>query len=180
MGIQPQPTEFGNDCLACFSAGETPKWLKCFFAGIERGNNWFPAAGEPPNGYHDLLQKPGSPCTWNDDPPVFPSVTYTISGANSFLSCRTSIPVTAFISNPAVGCVQGFSNNFSTPVGNIFYGGWGHVITSIQIASIIELVTPLADPNPRMEYFPVSATQAVVRYAGKRDSTLVCMLVDSP
>jgi len=180
MGIIPVPNEWGNNCSACFPVGETPKRLKCFFSGIERGDNWLPAAGKPPNGYHDLLQSDGNPCTWNDDPPTWPSITYTVSAVASFLSCRTTMFATAFISNPGSGCKRGFSNNFKTPVGNIFYGGYAAVITPFNMAAMIAKVTPLADPDPRMEFFPISSSQGVLRYAGKRDATNINFLIDIP
>lgn len=62
MGIVPD-IEFGNDCGACFAAGETPKFMHLEVAGMKNGNLWLPMFGPPPNGLWILTQQP-NPCEW--------------------------------------------------------------------------------------------------------------------
>jgi len=48
-----------------------------------------------------------------------------------------------------------------------------------SLANIITRVTPLIDPDPRMECFPMDDKHVAVRYAGKRDATNIMIKFDT-
>lgn len=180
MGIIPDPVTPGLNCLTCFSAGETPSYLKVFFSGIQRGNTWYEALGMPPNGYYDLQQNPSYPCFYYDTVAGWPQCHFRMYAAQSQLFFKPGPFHTCFTKTYNTKCIFEFENFYQGASGNDFYSGWGHVLVPEQLASIVELVTPLADPDPRLENFPVSDSQTVVRYAGKRDATNINILFDTP
>ena len=63
MGIDPD-VEFGNDCLACFNADETPKVIYAAFMDIE-WCPWVPLVNRfPPPNKKRCLTQTGDPCIW--------------------------------------------------------------------------------------------------------------------
>lgn len=64
MGTPVKEPEFGNDCIACWDAGETPKFVYVMFDGVLKGDP--PDSVQVPNGHlFKLEQDPASPCHWH-------------------------------------------------------------------------------------------------------------------
>lgn len=179
MGIMPDPVPNGSNCNVCFPAGSTPQYLKVCFAGIQRGEFWNPTMGPAPNGYHDVKQSAYNPCFWITAGGPINYVSYAASPYPSKLYHQLTMGIKYFVSTNMPICSNHFTNSLNTWAGNDFYGGTGYVITPMSMAAIIEKITPLADPDPRMELFPMAYPYIVVRYAGKRDATLCCLKVDT-
>lgn len=52
-------------------------------------------------------------------------------------------------------------------------------MTQEDMADLVKSVTPMIDPDPRMECFPMADEKIVIRYAGKRDATNIYIKVDT-
>ncbi|MCK4787775.1 MAG: hypothetical protein KAV87_28735, partial [Desulfobacteraceae bacterium] len=68
MGLRvpdiPDDYGFGDDCLPCHDAGETPNYVFVRFYGIQSCPGRFP----PPNGYlFTCKQTVGDPCIWHGE-----------------------------------------------------------------------------------------------------------------
>lgn len=190
MGLMPEPTPIGADCLLCFDAGKTPSSVKCFFGGIERGQNWQVLDGLPPNGYWILFNSPEFPCIWTNTQPAWPIVTFILQDGVSTLGCKPRRFRTAFSGRIFKNCQYHFTNLLQGWPGNAFYGGDGSIAVAgtssggggtppINLAKIITDITPMIDPNPRMECFPMDSIHTNIRYAGKRDATNIMIKVDT-
>jgi len=179
MGIIPDPVPEDNSCGDCFASGKTPSTLKVFFGGIQKGQGWNASMGPPPNGYHDIVVSPFGNCQWLTEFGTFPLVTYNAAPFPSRLLFRLSLGIKYFESGGYPACSDHFDNALDTFHGNDFYGGFAYIGTAMKVASEIELVTPLFDPDPRMELFPMADSQIVIRYAGKRDATNISIKLDT-
>lgn len=180
MGIQPEPIVAGSSCSLCYPVGVTPKYLKIFFSGIQRGNSWHSGLIFPPNGYTDLVQDPAKPCAWISDGSGGYTVRISHISSSSFLTCISSVGRTIFTKRIFDQCVMAFENALSLPSSGPYYGGSAHISTATALKAVSDLVGPADDPNPRWENFPVSDSQTVVRYAGKRDASNLHILFDLP
>ncbi|GAH19075.1 unnamed protein product [marine sediment metagenome] len=149
------------------------------FGGIERGDAWEPAFGMPPNGYFDLTNDEVFPCLWSHGAPPWPLIRFILQDGNSTLGCKPDSLRVAFSGSINENCRYQFKNGLEGAAGNAFYGGYGHIITPADMGAIIESVTPMIDPDPRMELFPVDDEVSVLRYAGKRDATNIKIKFDT-
>ena len=180
MGIIPDPVTPGANCAICFDPGETPSMVKVFFSGIQPGAHWIPAWGPAPNGYFDLIQNPASPCFYNDTIVGWPSIGFRMFADQSQLFYKPGPFINCFTKTVNAKCVFEFENFFQGAPNNDYFGGWGHVAVPTQLLEVAERLTSVNDSNPRFENFPVSASQTVVRYAGKDDGTNISIKVDTP
>lgn len=190
MGVIPVPTEYGTDCPICFPLGKTPKYVKCFFSGIQMGEWWHGGLPSPPNGYFDLEADPARYCIWVISKPGPWAIEWKLMDTYSRLVCWTQ-SVYAFESQrDGVLCASHFGNDNIYPDIEYYYGGSGYITvpgtikgggvsTIIPLSSIITKVTPIFDPDPRLECFPVPDEKIVVRYAGKRDGTNIAIKFDT-
>lgn len=90
MGIETPPDgPIGDHCNRCddvlWPAGETPKFLKCEFEGIEKCPMGVPDA---PNGEFILEQDDGDPCIWRYQDDDY-NVIYTLGWNYSYLRVAT-------------------------------------------------------------------------------------------
>jgi len=179
MGIMPDDPVYGHNCALCFAIGRTPSTLKCMFGGVERGWAWQPAYGMPPNGYWDLINDEVFPCLWTHGAPPWPQIRFLLQDGQSTLGCKPDHFRTAFSGRVFENCKYHFENLLQGPAGNAFYGGHAHVITAADMATSIKSFTPMIDPDPRMECFPMADEKIVLRYAGKRDATNIHIKFDT-
>jgi len=186
----PDQPEYGDDCADCFPIGKTPLYVKVAIGGICRGEWWEPSQGPPPNGYFDLVQSPAVACHWFTLKPEDPVIVWkprdlitnflanTVEGHNCFWSGGNPI------------CTRHFTNSPGGWEGSYFYGG--HAFVTIpgnltggpadfpaSLSKVINKVTPMIDPDPRMECFPMADKHIAVRYCGKRDATNIMIKFDT-
>lgn len=177
MGIIPTPIVPGDNCLLCWAVGETPTLLKLFLSGIETGAAWNPGDLEAPNGYWDLTQSVLNPCNFTQANPVaVTGVAYSIG--QSVCAFQRPASINSFWSNPAVECVQHFTNELVDPAGK-FFSGWGMVTTPAQMQTLIELATPIVGPDPRMELFAMDNGEIVVKFCNIEDGTNIKIKIDT-
>lgn len=190
MGIIPGPVEYGDDCLTCWDPGLTPRLFKLFLSGIGRGELWLPGMGMPPNGYHDLVQSSTVPCQWLNLKPGPPSILWQPTKLLLNLSVPMPLASNAFTAREYPQCSRQYDNDSEFWQNSNFYGGFAFITVGgpaggddddflHSLSSIIESVTPMIDPDPRMECFPMSVTEIAVRYAGKRDATNIVIKFDT-
>ena len=180
MGVNPSPTEYGNDCLRCYASGTTPKLFKVFVSGVEPTNYWLTGARSPPNGYHDVFQELAFPCTWVTVPGLYPRVTFWYESGYSGFKIQTAMGVDAFSGSVYVNCETYFVNSHLNRPGYMFWKGQAWATPVVPLSNIVSSVTPMFDPEPKLECFVKPDEQAVIRYAGKRDATNISFLVDLP
>jgi len=179
MGIVPAPPQFGDNCLQCYPLGRTPKLLKVFIGGMQIGELWYPELGMPRNEYVDLLQDPDWPCWWHTPLGVYPVFHYRTGALSSSFRIEIYIATYMFNSVWSPPCSRGFRNEIDQYQGTYFYGGWAAIRFSQEMADLIGKVTPLVDPDPRMDLFPVDDEKVVVRYAGTKDATNIKIKFDT-
>lgn len=175
----PAHLHYGDDCLDCYHPGKTPLTFKVFFSGIKRGHLWHSGLPVSPNGYWDLRQVPEHPCRWVLDMISPFDIIYRIGAPTNSIAFSFNVTVGIFRSGFRTGCRTGFTNDYEFPIGNHYYGGSCHVETPAAVADIIKSITPMIDPDPRMELFPIDDEVFVVRYAGKRDATNINIKFDT-
>ena len=178
MGIIPKSTIYGDDCIACFDADETPMYMKAFISGVKRGELWNPVLPMTPNGYWDLEQDLVDPCKWNALKPGWPEIIHGVGPRFNFFIFNYGVGIPVFHSIHGHGCRNKFENDFAGYWNNIYYGGHCFITTADWIRKQIESLTPMIDPNPRMECFTMEGDFIVVRYAGKRDATNISIKID--
>lgn len=131
--INPADYEFAaGDCLACFPAGETPKFLYACMAGIERGDLWVAGVDPPaPNGAFKMTWQ--GACIWGD---VHNGITFAYGAAPGFSELDiTDLAHFYFVSVHEPICTTHFTNSVIVPAGNKYYGGWGF-LTQIEPAGL--------------------------------------------
>jgi len=178
MGIIPEPIEYGANCDTCYASGETPLYFKAFFSGMKRGSLWTDDMPGNMNGYYDITQDPTYSCRWRSPIGTWQRVLYEHTPTHSYLTISLPGGWYAFTADIATHCGKWFANAETDPSGNIFYGGEGVVMHPSEMAAHIEKVTPLIDPDPRMELFTLPGSQSSIRYAGKRDATRISIVLD--
>lgn len=182
MGIMPDPITPGLDCVECFPAGATPTLVKCFFSGIERGERWVDTLPPPPKGYYDLIQNIPGPCDWSIGPSVWTSMIWApviVPGPYSRLQVRTVIAPYVFSGNVPGTCKTYFVNGITNYYNNWYYGGQGFVATPALMQSLIEMVTPITGPNPRMELYPMENELIVLKFCNVQDGTNIKIKLDT-
>jgi len=178
MGIVPEPIEYGASCDTCYAAGETPLYFKAIFSGIQRGSLWESGMPGNMNGYYDIVQDPTYSCRWRWNSPSWQHVLYEHTPTYSFVVMTTPGGWVAFMSDIPTHCGTWFANAYTSPNGRIYYGGECVIMHPSEMAAHIEKVTPLIDPDPRMELFTLPDSKASIRYAGKRDATRISIVLD--
>ncbi len=170
MGIIPTPTQFGVNCAICWPPGETPGYLKVFFSGIMKGDNWHGGLPQPPNGYWDYIQLGVDPCIF-----AIPVATFFgqlwFTGADTTLGLAVVPGFPCFTYFGPLVCPRYLETNLVFPAGNWYYGGQAFICTPEEMAGWIELVMPVTGPNPRMELFPMVDRQIVIRFASTINGT---------
>jgi len=91
----------------------------------------------------------------------------------------SSTGTTCLVNRDRPPCTKHFFNDIDGPDNARFYGGFVYISTVTKLASQIEKFTPMIDPDPRMECFPMADDHIVVRYAGIKDATNVKIKLDS-
>lgn len=121
MGIDPD-TEFGNDCGACYPAGQTPKYLYASFRFIIKCPWAAHIAITPPNQTFKLEQV--LPCSWQAIVGAF-LITYRATVGLPFLAIMTG-PEWWFHHIQIAPCETFFINQLiCNPGVNIGTGGFG-------------------------------------------------------
>lgn len=124
MGILPD-IEFGNDCLACWGAGLTPKYIYLSISEMQAGNLWLPTDPPPPNGIWKLTQRP-APCEWLYF--IWPwQWFYDTALPGSAIEGTYEIADQVFQKGIPVNCTHAFTNNINFPAGSHYYGGKAQV-----------------------------------------------------
>ncbi len=178
MGIIPKPSPVYDDhCNACFPAGRTPSALKVFFTGIEAAQQEPAGTIYPNHGYYDVFAVGGSLCLWQSPPGSSPFCKVRLAMPHALVELFHPGVYGVFQSWDLPPCTRWFENQ-KIWAGNHWWKGRAFVATSLAVGAIIESVTPMIDPDPRMECFPMDNEEIVVRYAGKRDATNISIKLD--
>ena len=178
MGIIPTPTEYGQNCSRCYPAGRTPKMFKVFVSGVKCGAKCDSNDPSPPNGYFDAEQKDANPCRYLSPPYNGWICALEFQSGRTWFEVSHICEYNAFLSIPNVECVTAFENAYNDPRYVRYYGGYAHCTPVEPLTNVVSSVTPLFDPDPRLECFVPNASQIVIRYAGKRDATRLYLKLD--
>lgn len=179
MGIIPTPIDPGNDCDRCFLAGETPTLLKLFITGVYRAELWHDGLPRTPNGYYDLVQDPLDNCRWISTIATNWNIALTWYEGVSKCGGFILFPHIRFFGQVNENCTKHFTNALNVWAGNFYYGGWFFISTPAQMQSLIEMVTPLTGPDPRMELYPMDDDRIVLKFCDKKSATNVKIKFDT-
>ncbi len=120
MGVPPE-IEYGNDCLACWAAGKTPRYLYMSLTEIVTGPLWLPWMDPPPNGVWQLEQVHLQACNWG----LFSGLkTFTYrAGAAGIIFVGHAAASSPFDSGPLAPC-SGFAISLIVPppLAAFYYG----------------------------------------------------------
>ena len=172
MGIPPEE-EFGNNCIACFPTGQTPKYRYASFSDIQKGDLWASPMLSPPNTTFKLQQ--GMSCIWSGFLDGW-TVNLAYAFGESLLTVDDSGGRYGFESSIVVPCAIGFSNSAISPVGEHYYGGTAR-ITEVaskmlnSLTEVAELINFDYSGEARAEFYPVTDTEWTTRFAEIREST---------
>ena len=179
------PIEYGSDCLDCFPAGETPKYLYVRFAEIEKCSNaWCVGFPPPPNDRcFKLIQQPGTPCLW-----TYPGSDWQIQyyakivpPTNSRLTVD-SLPIQRNYFRgwtPAfVICQQFFQNQNTCVLNTCGVGGQAIITSSKEASDILESINLSKSSDLFLELFPLSGAKLVFKFCKLQDSTNIAILFE--
>lgn len=117
--IDPDEYEYGGDCVACWPASSTPRYVYASFSNILRGNDWVPGDPDPPSETFKLTQD--LTCRWTFSTATlqfFYEPTLDVTGLSIGLVANGVVFLG--IAGP---CAINFVNFIQNPVGNKYYGG---------------------------------------------------------
>lgn len=182
MGIITDPGYelSGNDCLACWSTGNTPKKLYLSVQGLSVNASTPVGAPGPPNGIWLLEQHISQACYW-----VFSDSIFDFSLYMGALVSNLNITFAggiAFWSLNDGTCAQFFSN-LGQPEGA--YAG-GYATSSPRpdysdrpsLKGVMELMNIKPGRKMFAEIFPKSDGKSVFKFNDKRDKTNIKFLID--
>lgn len=137
MGIIIDPEERGDDCLACFEAGKTPKFMYAMFGGIGKGPAWMPMFPVGPAVTFKLTQSVDFPCCWyymGDDWWVYYwAVAIDLPGVSSTIMMWYGGPggFQMFFNRKFAHCQSEFTNEYTAPGWWVWYDGfcWVHHVS---------------------------------------------------
>ena len=179
MGNWTQPNPPGNDCIACFTAGETPSKIAVVFADIV-----LCFGGPPePNGEFILEQNPGVPCEWRLIDGLT-SIYWILNDAGTSHLQQWWGGAKVFTATVGAPCSLNFANELVCAVdfedGEL---GTGQIHTDLAgesyvVAEVMDLINMPKSENTNYEVYPVDAEQDVVLLARKEDGTRISILID--
>lgn len=175
----PVDFDFGDDCLRCYSAGNTTLTYYIMLHGIERGALWIAADGMPPNWLHIVTQHVFVPCRWVAIYAVGDYIHYEVTALVTRLSRYVNGFVPAFESEVGALCRRFHVNELVNPATTHFYGGQGFVFTPREMQDLLEYYTPVVDPDPLLKVSPIAGEQIVLSYIDSWGDTAIKLLVDT-
>ena len=162
--IDPTLDEFAaGDCLTCYAAGKTPKYLYACFSGIEPGNLWVPGVDlPPPNGIHRLEWS--LHCDWGA---LEGNIGFAYQGDGDWSRLQVFDPwddIFSSIIRPA--CTSYFENSIINPIGNKYYGGFATIASTLpgsiySISDIAEAINYERTPDSFAVIHPKDEDQSV-------------------
>ncbi|MBA7625090.1 hypothetical protein ES703_32511 [subsurface metagenome] len=169
---------YGDDCLTCFPAGQTPKHFYVMAGSITYGDDWFPFMGPPFNGLWFMTQDLVDPCKWQGPagPHGFARLRFLVG--RTILTIVNDAPLTSYLSDVLVGCVRYSVNDFNIAAGNRFYGGYAYIFTPTEIQELIENFTPVVDPDPLLRVDPLANEELIISYIDEWGDTKIKFKLD--
>ena len=178
MGIIPVDSTFNDHCPRCWPYNSTPELLKCFIGGIVYDPVRFPGLNAAPNEYVDLHQTIIG-CEWVGYGTKAWRVVLQLFATESTLTVESDDDVFAFASSPQEICIFHPTNAFQNPLIFAYTGGWAFISTPAKIQAMIQKVTPITGPDPRMELFPKADGHVVLRLANIQSGTNIEINIDT-
>lgn len=178
----PEPPEppfdgpYGDDCAACFPAGETPLQLYARFSGMSKCPG-MGGAPDPPNlKIFVLTQHALAPCVWSGTDGVFDvfwRANWGGGAGHSHLNLRVELWGDYFDTIPGDidSCTMAFSNQSVCNGGVAATGGAGAVYTTLEAAAAGQAMNIQASDRLNVEVFPVDGDHTVFKYCHKPSST---------
>jgi len=149
-----------------------------FFSGIRAAQLGPRGTACPYNGYYDVPVREDLTCYWDTGEGSDPRVRVRLAVPSAQVRMGTEAEGGVFQSWDLPSCTRWFENQLIWE-NRYWFKGQAWVGGAMELAAIIESVTPLIDPDPRMECFPIEEEEIVVRYAGKRDATNIAIKFDT-
>lgn len=182
MGIDVNREDYGDDCLTCFAAGKTPKYLWGSLRDVEKGNGWMPIFPEPPNGDFMLTQHPVVPCFWSGAIGGF-TITFETAGPGTLIIIWHPIAGGAFRGFSANDCVWFFSNTQDVPLGWPYFSGEVSLYfrepgSFNSLSDTRDLINMPHDLECKAEVYHLSTDQYVAMFSRKWDNSSIRIKMD--
>lgn len=163
--VDPEEYDYGDDCLLCHPAGETPKNIYASFSNIKRGATWVPGDADPPNEIYKLTQI--AACMWDfTKAPLY--FFHRKTATSTILSITYNAVLFAFVAQPPVVCGINFTNGIVNPAGVKYYGGEATIawIEPSEEESLAELCNLFGIPTEAQTtalMYPVTPAKQVAK-----------------
>ncbi len=183
MGHSTVATAYGDNCLCCWDAGETPLSVYISFGEIEHCQLGDPVPAAPINDSFEIPQDPGDPCVWLDSIGPWHFRWEACWGGDS--NCFQTWQIwDCFQGNQNFNCANYFDNILGC--GAAFVSGThGHAAivyntgpTDHSIGSLLAAINMEPHAETKFEFWPASEEKIVVRFARKSDATNILILVE--
>lgn len=173
MGLHTDPVPPGDDCIACWDAGETPSYIYVIFDGVLKGD--VPGAQQPPNGrIFKCDQNVGDPCLFEFNPvgagwrvqlrrTVAPErwhVSLNFSGLAHFTGVNAGCPSEHDI----------WTNILWSPIWWAGYNGVATIFWMEEALELMELMGIPIEPDTFMEFFVKDESKPVYKFCNQRFS----------
>lgn len=182
MGIPLDPPEYGNDCLACFPAGKTPKYVYATFTNIIGGDEYVPGISPiPPNGTYKMEQANG--CSWEyEDANVICEYRASIVGISG-IELEQKVAACIAFGAEDDPCTYAFEQD-DNPVGLIYCAGEVQVAfvenpgNPYALRTIADLISLPLDSCVLAEFWPLTRYTWVPMFASHRWPTKIHLKID--
>lgn len=153
----------GGDCITCWPAGKTPRYLYACFSDIKQGDDWIAGVDPPPpNGVQRL--------EWSmfcDFGALVGNIGYAYRGNGDWSRLQVYDPGgDMFDSQIQPACTSYFENFIVNPVGNKYYGGFAIIASTLpgavfSISDLCELINYERTDNRFANIHAIAGDEAV-------------------
>lgn len=183
--MRDEPIDYGNDCLSCFDAGETPEFVYIRFGLVAICPGVLdPNCITPPNGrVFKLAQVPGFPCQYKyDTDPWHVFWNFKVGGQPlSAIQLRDWSDAIYFAATPASCLAEGtvIHNDVAGCIlHDCVYGGIAVVTWTPQATDILTAINITKGDDLFMELFPLADGKLVYKFCRIAESTNIKILYE--
>ncbi len=161
-----------NVCTRCYPTGRSPDPTILTISGIQYGDAISPGDPAPPNG--SWILPATAACGWSAT--IGPFTFSNTQGLPSTVEVRHTVQDDVFFSLDPTQCITWLENDFTSPVGRKYFGGFAivkppQVNTNNNVPSIMDVVGIPAEDQTFVSPRPMTSNQTVYVFSRPRDAS---------
>lgn len=185
MGIPPEPPpEFNNAIPECFPVNQTPVVVIVSFVGIEVSPLISPPPPPPPNGIWILNLNASEQYyqAWHGEWLIYWDPLYN---GGSLCGATWMGSLLGFIEYTSENCDMFFTSELTDPYYSTYINGYADVLAinlyplDISVPDVASLLSIPIDEHTKFDFWPVSDTQSVVRFARYHKSMNILLKLEN-